>query len=81
MLADAWGFCPGKKGFPVHGQVHIQDSVVPGEVCCDSFAVATDLVIPGLQTDNNNISPGYRTVGVIRIKLHILVKIKRLGDI
>ena len=73
MLADARGFCPGKKGLPVYGQVHIQYLVVPGEVCCDGFTVAADLVIPGLQTNNDNISPGYRSVGVVRIKLHILV--------
>ena len=45
-----------------------------GEVCRDGFAVAADLVIPGLQTDNNDVSSGYRTVGSVRIKLHILVR-------
>jgi hypothetical protein len=73
MLTDARGLCPGKKGLPVHRQVYIQDPVVPGEMCCDGFTVAADLVIPGLQTDNNDVSPGYRTVGVVRMKLHILV--------
>ena len=60
MLPDAFCFFAGVPGFPVDGQVHVQDPVMLCQVGSYILAIAADLVIPGLESDDHDISSFHR---------------------
>jgi hypothetical protein len=55
VLLDTRCLFPGEEGLPVDGDIDIEYPVVFGEISSDVLTVAADLIIPGLEANDNDI--------------------------